>query len=108
MADRNLLDLCAGVATGIDESRQFPFLIEREPELAASTDEVEPLDMSGLIAAVSAASPGGARHKADALVVPDGFKVDAGRLRQLSDRKCSHLRDNGLLEPVAGTDCTKC
>ena len=41
MADRDLLDLCAGVATGIDEAQQFSYFFEREPELAAPTDEVE-------------------------------------------------------------------
>src|SRR5262249_34263339 len=104
MADRDLLDLRAGVATGIDEAQQFPHFLEREPEFAAPTDEVEPLDMFGLVAAVSAAGARRARHDADALVVSYGFEVDAGRLRQLSDRKCSHFRDHNLVEPVADTD----
>src|SRR5262249_45740804 len=65
MANRDLLALLAGVAAGIDEAQQFPSLFEREPELAFPTDESEPLDMLGLVAAVPAAGAGRARHDAD-------------------------------------------
>lgn len=60
--------------------------------------------MIAFIAAMSAGRAVGARHQTNALIVAHGLEVDAGRLRDLSDRQQSRFRDHNSLEPVVGTD----
>src|SRR5262249_33897150 len=104
MANRDLLNLNAGILVSLDQLQQAPNLRNREAQLTASANEAETPPVLVRVASMSTWRTVRAWHQTNALIVAHGFEVDAGRIRHFPDRQRSHVRDHNALEPVVGTD----
>ena len=63
MIVRQLLDLPARIGAAVNETEQLAYLLDRETEIAASPDEVEPPDEALSIQAVPPMLRGGGGNK---------------------------------------------
>jgi hypothetical protein len=87
-------DFAACKAVPTAEPKESPYFLERESELAGTTDEDEALPVRIAIEPMPAGAAWRRWQQADPLVVPDGLYVDTGAFRQGSNgrRDCSHFR----------------
>jgi hypothetical protein len=85
-----LLHLGAGRTRRLRESEQSANILDAESKLAGAADKGEPSNVRRFISAMSARSPRGRRHEADALVIAHRLKIDPGRRREPPDRQGLH------------------
>src|SRR5262249_24315469 len=91
------LDFGAGIAAVFDETQQAAYLVEREAEFPAATDEAQPYQQVVIVDAMATRAALWLGQNADALVKADGLDVDRGALRKLANGHCrtSRRRDGG-------------
>src|SRR5262245_4519270 len=93
MVQRDRLDFRAGVVAAIDEAQQPAYLIEREPEFRAATDEPQAHQFVVAVDAMAARTARRLRQDADALVEADGLDVDPCALRKRADGQARTSRN---------------
>ena len=81
------LDLGAGHRLVRRQLQQVPHLVQGEPEIAAATNEVQPLPGVHVIPAVITRSTSGAQHQPNLLVIPNRHDSHAGFPRQIANAK---------------------
>jgi len=86
----NDLNLSAGLGSVIDQSEQPAYFFQREAKIAGPHNELQPSDMSIVIASISFCGAVRVRHDTDRLVVSDGFKIAAGGACQIDASKGFH------------------
>src|SRR5262249_1105523 len=88
------LDLPARISAPVNETEQLAYLLDRETEIAASPDEVEPPDEALSIQAVPAHAAGWRRQQANSLIVADRLDIAAGAGRECAASQRPAGRDN--------------
>ena len=80
MVERQRFDFGAGIIAAIGQIEQGTHLIEGEPQFAPAANEGEPFDVAVGLNTMTAGRARRLRRNADALVIADGFNIDAGGL----------------------------
>lgn len=61
------------------EVQEIPELVECKSEIAAASNELQPVQMLSAVRAVISFRAQRRRHELDLLVIPDGHNLDTGR-----------------------------
>jgi hypothetical protein len=76
MAFRNVIDRGAAQPRLSRKTQEITELIKREPEVAAASNESQPIQMFQLVSAVIILRSWRRWHEVDPFVVPDGYILD--------------------------------